>query len=236
MEATVDSANGARMNVRVGAAMLCVGLVASACTGSPSATNRPSSPHSGHASASSRVGPTTTAATLSTLPIQSPTPACPPGCRYPSNFDAITVLASSATMVAIVTVNYLVDHGVAGSVSVDRVLQGNPNGNVYPPSPYDLARVLSLASARPGRSYLVFSSFNRGGPCPSALFAYDPATQVATLVHQWTDLGPNDQIPLPGRITTIPATIALAALRSRLYPTGGVTYPVDTDESFCPGP
>ena len=235
-EATVVSANGACMNVRVGAAFLCVGLAASACTTSPSANSRPSSPRSGHTSASSPVGPTTTPATISTLPIPSPTPACPPGCRYPSNFDAITVLASSATTVAIVTVNHPVNHGVAGSISIDSVLQGNSNGNVYPPSPYDLARVLALANAGTGRSYLVFSSFNRGGPCPSALFAYDPTTRVATFVHQWTDLGPNNQIPLPGRITTIPAIIALAALRSRLYPTGGVTYPVDTDESFCPGP
>ena len=224
------------MNVRVGAAILCVGLAVSACTPSPSTTTHPSPPQSRPTSASPPVGPTTTPATISTLPIPSPTPACPPGCRYPSNFDAVTVLASSATMVAIVTVNHPVDHGVAGSVSIDRVLQGNPNGNVYPPSPYELARVLALASAGPGRSYLIFSSFNRGGPCPSALFTYDQTTQVATFVHQWTGLGPNDQIPLPGRITTIPATIALDALRSRLYPTGGVTYPVDTGESFCPGP
>jgi hypothetical protein len=224
------------MSIRVGAALLCVGLTASACTTSPYATNRPSSPHSRRTSASSPVGPTTTRATISTLPIPLPRPACPPGCRYPSNFDAITVLASSATMVAIVTVNHPADHGVAGGVSVDSVLQGNPNGNVYPPSPYELARVLALASAGPGRSYLVFSSFNRGGPCPSALFAYDRTTRVATFIHQWTNIGPSDQIHLPGRITTIPATIALSALRSRLYPTGGVTYPVDTEESFCPGP
>jgi hypothetical protein len=232
----VHSANGACMYVRVWAALLSVGLAASACTTSPSSTNRPSPPQSGHTPASSPVGSTITPATLSTLPIESQTAACPPGCRHPSNFDAITVLASSATTVAIVTVNHPIDHGVAGSVSVDRVLQGNPNANVYPPSPYDLARVLVLAGARPGRSYIVFSSFNRGGPCPSVLFAYDPTTRIATFMHQWSDLGPNDQIPLPGRITTIPATIALAALRSRLYPTGGVTYPVGADESFCPGP
>jgi hypothetical protein len=123
-----------------------------------------------------------------------------------------------------------------GSVSLDRVLQGNPNGNVYPPTAQELPRILTLARAVPGRRYLVFASFNRGGPCPSALFAYDPNTQVATFVHQWSDLGPNDQIPLPGRVTTIPPTIHLATLRTQLYPTGGVTYPVHADESFCPGP
>ncbi len=63
----------------------------------------------------------------------------------------------------------------------------------------DLPRILVLAGARSGKSYLVFASFNRGGPCPSALFAYDPITRVATFVHQWTDLGPDDRIPLPGR-------------------------------------
>jgi hypothetical protein len=189
-----------------------------------------------HASTTSSVGPTAAPATNSTLLIPSPAPACPPGCSHPSNFDAITVLASSATMVAIITVKNLRDNGAAGTISVDRVLQGNPNGNVYPPTPQDLFRIVFLANAGPGRSYLVFTSFNRGGPCPSALFAYDPSTQVATFVHQWSDLGPNDQIPLPGRITTIPATIDLVTLRRRLYPTGGVTYPVATDGSICPRP
>lgn len=136
----MDSANGACMNIRVGAVILCVGLAASACTASPSANSHPSSRRSGHTSGSPPVGPTTAPATISTVPIPSPTPACPPGCRYPSNFDAITVLASSATLVAIVTVNHPVDHGVAGSVSIDSVLQGNPNDNVYPPSLYDLTR------------------------------------------------------------------------------------------------
>ena len=226
---------GARMAVRIGAAVLAVGIIASACTTSTS-TIRPSSLPSAHASSSASVRPTATLATISTLPIPSPTPACPPGCRYPSNFDAITVLASSATMVAIVTANQLGDRDVARRVSIDSVLQGNPNGNVYPPTPQDLPRILVLAGARSGKSYLVFASFNRGGPCPSALFAYNPITRVATFVHQWTDLGPDDRIPLPGRITIVPATIGLASLRSRLYPTGGVTYPVHTDESFCPGP
>lgn len=221
------------MTVRFGATLLCVGLAASGCTSAP-LTMSPSSPPNGHASTHASAGPTTTPAALSTLPIPSPPPACPPGCSHPSDFDAITVLASSATMVAIVTVKNLGSHG--GNVSLDRVLQGNPNGNVYPPTPQELPRILILASALPGRSYLVFASFNRGGPCPSALFAYDPGTQVATFVHQWTDLRPNDQIPLSGHLTTIPRSIGLATLRTRLYPTGGITYPVDEDESFCPGP
>jgi hypothetical protein len=141
-------------------------------------------------------------------------------------------------MVAIVTVNNLSDNSTftGGNVSVDSVLQGNPNGNIYPPTPEELPHILALANAIVGKSYLIFTSFNRGGPCPSALFGYDPATQVATFISQWDGLDPGDQMPLPGRVTTILTTIGLATLRTRLYPTGGVSYPVDTGESFCPGP
>jgi hypothetical protein len=139
-------------------------------------------------------------------------------------------------MVAIVTVNSLGDNDVAGNVTVDSVLQGNPNGNVYPPTLRELPHILALAHASVGQNYIVFTSFNRGGPCPSALFGYKPSTQVATFISQWSGLGTNNEIPLPGRVTTIPTTIPLATLRTRLYPTGGVTYPVGTGESFCPGP
>jgi hypothetical protein len=139
-------------------------------------------------------------------------------------------------MVAVVTVNSLGDDGGAGDVSINEVLQGNANGNVYPPTAQELPRLLALAKARVGRSYVIFTSFNRGGACPSALFGYDRATQVATLISQWTGLGPSNQIPLPGGATTIPATMDLSKLRERMYPTGGVTYRVGTDESFCPGP
>jgi hypothetical protein len=95
---------------------------------------------------------------------------------------------------------------------------------------------LAVANATAGKSYLIFTSFNRGGPCPSALFGYEPASEVATFISQWDGLDAGDQIALPGRVTTIPTTIDLATLRTRLYPTGGVSYPVDTGESFCPGP
>ncbi len=141
-------------------------------------------------------------------------------------------------MVAVVTVTSPGDHSssAGGSVSVYRVLQGNPNDNVYPPTAQELPHLMALAGASVGKSYLIFTSFNRGGPCPSALFGYEPATQVATFIAQWTGPGSGDQIPLPGRVTSIPATIDLAGLRARLYPTGTVTYPSDTGESFCPGP
>jgi hypothetical protein len=216
-------------------ALLCVGLAASACTTS-SSTIRPSTQPGGGASTTSSVASTAPATTISAPPFPSPAPACPPGCSYPSNFDAVTVLASSATMVAIVTVNSLGDNDAAGNVTVDSVLQGNPNGNVYPPTPQDLPHVLALAHASVGQSYLIFTSFNRGGSCPSALFGYQPTTQVATFISQWSGLDDSDQIPLAGRVSTIPVTIPLATLRTRLYPTGGVTYPVGTGESSCPGP
>ena len=218
-------------------ALACVGLAVSACTASSSAA-RSSGPLSRQSSTPSLTVPTTPPTTLSTATIPSPAAACPPGCGYPSSFDAITVLASSATLVAIVTVNSLGDpSGSTGAnVSVDNVLQGNPNDNVYPPTTAELPRLLADARAGTGKSYLIFTSFNRGGACVSALFAYQRATQVATFISLWDGPGPGGQIPLPGRVATIPAAIDLATLRTRMYPTGAITYPVGTAEWFCPGP
>ncbi len=86
-----------------------------------------------------------------------------------------------------------------------------------------------------GTSYLAFVSFNRGGDCLSALFSYDAARQIATLVG--SDAEPDaPQLPLPGRVVGIPHTITLAELQSRMYPTGGPVYPTDVGESWCPGP
>jgi hypothetical protein len=139
-------------------------------------------------------------------------------------------------MVAIVTVHSLGGDSGGGNVSIDNVLQGNANGNVYPPTSSELPHLLAVASARAGKSYVIFTSFNRGGPCSSALFDYEPATQIATFIAQNDGPGPGGQIALLGKVTTIPATINLATLRTRLYPTGGVTYPVGAGESSCPGP
>jgi hypothetical protein len=221
------------------AVLLCVGLGVSACTTCASAINT-SRPPSGHTSTSTypSTEPTAPPTTISTATIPSPAPDCPPGCSYPSNFDALTALASSATLVAVVTVHSLGNpaSGAGGTVTVDTVLQGDPNHNVYPPTTSELTYPMASAHAIPGRTYIIFTSFNRGGPCLSALFGYQPSTEVATFISQWSGLGPSNEVPLPGRITTIPATIDLATLRTRLYPTGPVTYPADTDESFCPGP
>jgi hypothetical protein len=163
-------------------------------------------------------------------------PACPPGCAYQSDFDGITVLASSATLVAIVKVNWLPEPSslIGGNVSIDKVLQGNANHNGSPPTKTELPHLLSMAKARVGKTYLIFTSFNRGGSCVSALFGYEPTAKTATFISQWG--GPGDQIPLPGRTATIPAAINLHALRMHMYPTGAVTYPDDAAEWFCPGP
>ena len=219
------------------AVLLCVGLGVSACTTSSSAVNT-SRPSTSHTSTSPSTESTAPPTTISTATIPLPAPICPPGCSYPSNFDALTALASSATLVAVVTVHSLGNpaSGTGGTVTVGSVLQGNPNHNVYPPTPADLPHLMAIANATPGKTYIIVTSFNRGGPCMSALFGYEPSTEVATFISQWSGLRPSDQVPLPGRITTIPATIDLATLRTRLYPTGGVTYPAHTDESFCPGP
>jgi hypothetical protein len=139
-------------------------------------------------------------------------------------------------MVAILTVHRSGNDGGAGAVSIDEILQGNSNGSVYPPTSQELPHLLLMANAGVGRSYIVFTSFNRGGACPSALFGYQPSTQVATFLSQNDGPGPGGQISLPGRVTTIPVTVDLATLRTRLFPTGGVTYPVGAGESSCPGP
>jgi hypothetical protein len=160
--------------------------------------------------------------------------ACPPGCTLPSDDDAITVLASSANEVAMVTME-------AGSpydkFVIDRVLQGNPHTLIYPPRDEDgdLGAVFDTFDMVAGQSYIVFTSYFRGGTCGSALFSYDPTTEIATLVTSEDGVTPG-QIMLPGRVLPIPKTITLRALRERMYPTTGVVYPSDTSEETCPGP
>jgi hypothetical protein len=213
--------------------LLCVGLAMSGCTTAHSTLRRSAPPSTPPPVTSSTVPPTT-----STRAIPSPLPACPPGCTLPSDFDAITVLASSATLVAVVTFNDSAGGGssTSGTVSVDSVLQGNLHAEVYPPTPADLPRLLDQAHASGGQSYLMFTSFNRGGPCLSALFGYSATTQIASFISQGDGLGPGGTISLSGRMTSVPTAIDLADLRARLYPRGAVTYPADTGESFCPGP
>jgi hypothetical protein len=184
----------------------------------------------------SRLSTTTLASATTTTDATMPE-ACPPGCALPSDYDAITVLASSATLVAIVDVQNVRGSGsrATAAVKVDRTLQGNPHDLVYAPTRSSLG--LSLAQTGnvvDGGSYLVFMSYNRGGPCLSSLFSVDLATQVATLFE--SNDGPTDGIVIPGRLLEIPSSITVSDVRARMYPTGGVVYPTDTAEWFCPGP
>lgn len=179
-------------------------------------------------------GPTTTPSTTVAPPVPG---ACPPGCRLPSDYDAITVLASSATGVAIVTVSDVQGTGASetGVITVDQILQGNPHSLVYPPGSPSSTPVRLATDFEEAGSYLVFSSYNRGGSCTSALFSYDPATTMATLLEN-DDGGNSSEIVLSGRTLPIPTTITLANVQARMYPTGDVVYPDDTAEWFCPGP
>jgi hypothetical protein len=184
--------------------------------------------------------PTPTSSTTSTTSTTQPpvVGACPPGCHLPSDYDAITVMASSATLVAIVTVDDVQDSASVAQVDVTvaKTLQGNTYDNVYPPAvpnfaflPYPGVKVIT------GMSYLVFMSFNRGGSCLSSLYSYDPASQVATFIAQG-DSPQVNEIVLSGRVLPVPQTITLAQVQARMYPTGGVVYPDGTAEWFCPGP
>jgi hypothetical protein len=162
--------------------------------------------------------------------------ACPPGCSLPADYDAITVLASSATGVAIVTVK-IEDSQYDGPqpfIGSEEALEGNVVQQY--PALWD-GSLLNLGNmVEEGRQYLIFTSFDRGGTgCVSALFLYNPMGQIASLIYS-DDGYESPRIPLPGRVVTVPQTITLAKVRARMYPTGGVVYPTDTGESWCPGP
>jgi hypothetical protein len=165
--------------------------------------------------------------------------ACPPGCSVPSNYDAITVMASLATAVVIASAQDVQDnHGVISANFIsNHVLQGDENGNVYS-VPLDGFSVRAADSTYPieeGMTYLVFMSFNRGGSCLAALYSYDSDSQVASLIDETYDGDPN-LIPLPGRTLPIPQTMTLAYVEARMHPTGGVVVPLNSAEWYCPGP
>ncbi|HEY5026432.1 MAG TPA: hypothetical protein VII76_15755 [Acidimicrobiales bacterium] len=151
------------------------------------------------------------------------------------------MLASSASLVVIITVQEIhgsVSDGSATAVyKTDTVLQTLPEfpGGTSPIVRDGTPMVFGSGTLVVGMSYLAFVSFNRGGDCLSALFSYNAATQIATLVG--SDAEPDaPRLPLLGRIVVIPQTITLADVQARMYPTGGVVYPADVGESWCPGP
>jgi hypothetical protein len=120
-------------------------------------------------------------------------------------------------------------------IKVDAVLQGNPYGVLFAPTLPGLTRIVgSTGQVVTGAQYLVFTSYDRGGPCVSALFAYSAATQQATLLAN--NDGYNGDILLPGRNLLVPHTVSLEDVQKRMDPTGGVVYPTNSSESFCPGP
>ena len=154
---------------------------------------------------------------------------CPPGCSLPSDFDAITALASTATQVSIITVT-------AQGSRTDAVLQGDINHLAYSSGELDLTKLAGFpANPAIGTSYVVFTSYDRGGACLSAIFTYDAKRQVAKFSVSF-DGYVSDKILLRAEPVTIPNTISLYQLRRRLSPTGGPTYPTNTSESLCPGP
>jgi hypothetical protein len=163
--------------------------------------------------------------------------ACSPGCLLPSDYDAVTAMASSATVVATATTQEAPDsNGVfrADLVS-DRVLQGDANQNAYP-VPLDAFSVVTGGTGLvEGTTYLVSMSFNRGGACLAALFSYDTKTQVATFLEQ-SYHAPADEILEPGRVLPIPRTMTVAHVATPMHPTGGVVYPANCVEWDCPGP
>ena len=179
---------------------------------------------------------TSSTSTTTTLPptstttgpsVSTPIPdACPPGCSLPSDYDAITWLASASTSVTIVTAysNPQPTTDAPTLCQVDQTLEitGSP-WQPIPEGPF------SFPAMRPGQQYLVFSSTWRGGLCVSTLYSFDPSSQTGTLLAAG-----RQAIPLPGRDLPVPKTLTLAQVKQRMYPTGPFVQSTATSESMCP--
>jgi hypothetical protein len=166
---------------------------------------------------------------------------------YPADHDAITVLASTATQVAIETVTgpcVLTTTGFQPcltNLKTVLILQDNHNpgfGDVTPQHIHDLIAVqlFDEFKAKPGYSYLVFASFDRGMlGCISALYRYNVNSKTATFVKSFD--GPvSGKIRLSRRTLKLPRTMSLNYGLARMNPIGGQVFPADTGESWCPGP
>jgi hypothetical protein len=162
-----------------------------------------------------------------TQPLAPIAGACPPGCSFPGDADAITGLASPSQSVSIVTAEQ--DPHPSSDrtylVKVDQPLK------IYGPQwqPFMLAGNFNAPAVVIGQPYLVFASDNRSGLCVSTLYAYDPASTVTTFIG-----GDRTAIPLPGRELPLPHTITLAQVRERMYPTASLEPSTDVSESLCP--
>jgi hypothetical protein len=216
--------------VKVGVLLALLGCILCSCTSAshPRTVAKPRS----EVTTSIASPPTTTVPVITTTSLP-----CPPGCEYAADYDAITVLASSANVVALVTVTQAPHPAQTDTavLRVDSVLQGNPNGVLFAPTLPGLSSIVgNTGQVVTGGQYLVFASYDRGGPCVSALFAYSATTQQATLLAN--NDGYNGDILLPGRTLLVPNTISLEEVQKRMNPTGGVIYPTNSSESLCPGP
>jgi hypothetical protein len=152
---------------------------------------------------------------------------------FRSDHDAITLLASTANQVALVT------FFGPKNASTDQILQGDINIVGDSPAPSTIGWLLGdgqVLGVVPGERLIVFTSFNRGGTCISALFSFDPTSTATYITSEDAPISPYDRFPLPGRTLLIPHTVTLAVLERHLNPTGGTVYPVDTSEGACPGP
>ncbi len=220
----------ARMRLTIGIMLVLLGCISCSRTSqTEAAANR---------ALRSDATTSTTSTTTTTVPtITTTSSPCPPGCEYPSDHDAITVLASSANLVALITVTQAPHPAgtLTAAIRVDAVLQGNPNGVLFAPTLPGLTGIVgNTGQVATGGQYLVFTSYDRGGACISALFSYSAATQEATLLS-FND-GYNGEMLLPGRTLSVPHTISLEDAQERMDPTGGVVYPTNNSESLCPGP
>ncbi len=167
----------------------------------------------------------------------------------PAYQDAITVLASTATRVAIeaVTRPCLDSTGMPSipclsTVKTVSVLQADPNvffGGDAGGSPSDIDGVIAWQlfwtyKAKPKESFLFFASYGRGGTCVSALYRYHPNSKTATFIES-RDGDVSGVIRLTDRTLKVPRTVSLDYVRARMYPNGGPIYPQNRVEDFCPG-
>lgn len=214
-------------HLRVVVSCAAFALVLVACGSSHPAAQRGARTPS--TSTSTATTTTTLQPTTTTGVPQASTPipgACPPGCSLPSDYDAITWLASASISVAIVTAyaNPQPTPDVPTLFEVDRALEltGSP-WQPIPEAPF------TFPAMTPGQQFLVFSSTWRAGLCVSTLYSFDPNSQTATLLA-----AARHEIPLPGRDLPVPQTLTLTQIQQRMYPTGPFVQSTDTSESMCP--
>ena len=151
------------------------------------------------------------------------------------NLVALAALASTATQVSLVT------WSGPKATTIDTVLRGDVNSLGQATSAQVLAFEIDAQAKRwnlAARSHLIiYSSFNRGGSCISAIYRLDPATNEASVTDNFDGLHSGTlRLRLPTGTVTLPRQISLSALRSTLRTALPATYPIDAMEWDCPGP